>query len=88
MSVFDREMNLSAVGTDNKEKVIVDFLMTFSDYTVIVEIKKPDTPIFLKTKNRSGTWTFHSDFIEAISQVLEQKAEWLILSQNNNLYGE
>jgi hypothetical protein len=88
MSVFDREMNLSAVGTDNKEKVIVDFLMTFSDYTVIVEIKKPDTPIFLKTKNRSGTWTFHSDFIEAISQVLEQKAEWLILSQNNNLYNK
>jgi hypothetical protein len=88
MSVFDREMNLSAVGTDNKEKVIVDFLMTFSDYTVIFEIKKPDTPIFLKTKNRSGTWTFHSDFIEAISQVLEQKAEWLILSQNNNLYNK
>jgi len=86
MSFFDREMNISSVGTDNKNKVIVDFLMTFKEYTVIVEIKRPDSLIFSKTKNRSGSWSFHQDFIDAVSQVLEQKAEWLILSQKNDLY--
>jgi hypothetical protein len=88
MTQFDREMNLSSVGTDNKEKVIVDFLMTFTDFTVTVEIKRPDTPIFDKAKNRSGTWSFHNDFIDAVSQVLEQKAEWSILGQNSNNYNK
>lgn len=88
MSFFDREMNISTTGTDNKNKVIVDFLMTFKEYTVIVEIKRPDSLIFSKSKNRSGSWSFHQDFIDAVSQVLEQKAEWLILSQNNDLYNK
>ena len=88
MTQFDREMNLTSVGTDNKEKVIVDFLMTFNDFTVTVEIKKPDTLIFDKAKNRSGTWSFHNDFIDAVSQVLEQKAEWNILGQNSNNFNK
>lgn len=88
MTLFDREMNLTSVGTDNKEKVIVDFLMTFNDFTVTVEIKKPDTPIFDKPKNRSGSWSFHNEFIEAVSQVLEQKAEWSILGQNSDNYNK
>lgn len=85
---FDRELNVSSVGTDNKDKVIIDFLMTFTDFTVTVEIKRPETLIFNSLQNRSGTWTFHSNFIEASSQVLEQKAEWAILSQKNNLYNK
>lgn len=88
MTQFDREMNVSAVGTDNKEKVILDFLMTFNDFTVTVEIKRPDTPIFNSKSNRSGAWSFHSDFFDAVSQVLEQKTEWHILGQNNNLYNK
>lgn len=88
MTEFDREMNLSVVGTDNKEKVIVDFLMTFNDFTATVEIKKPKTPIFDTSKNRSGSWSFHSEFIDAVSQVLEQKAEWSILGQNSNNYNK
>jgi hypothetical protein len=88
MTQFDREMNVSQIGTDNKEKVIVDFLMSFTDFTATVEIKKPDTPIFNKTKNRSGSWGFHSDFIDAVSQVLEQKTEWQILGQQSNLYNK
>jgi len=89
MTQFDRELNVSSVGTDNKEKAIVDFLMSFTDFTVTVEVKKPETPIFEKIKGgRSGIWNFHHDFIEAISQVLEQKTEWHILGQRNNLYNK
>jgi hypothetical protein len=88
MNQFDREMNVSSVGSDNKEKAIVDFLMTFNDFTVTVEIKRPDTLIFEKAKGRSGIWNFHHGFVEAISQVLEQKTEWHILGQKNNLYNK
>ncbi len=61
MTKFDRELNVSGAGTDNKEKSIVDFLMTFTDFTVTVELKRPDTQIFEKNKGRSGIWNFHSD---------------------------
>jgi hypothetical protein len=70
------------VGTDNRNKPTVDFLMTFTDYTVLVEIKRPGTPIFqLQKAGRAGTWRFSTDFMDAISQVLEQKARWLIAAQ-------
>lgn len=82
MRQFDREMLLGGVGTDNQNKPIVDFLGTFTDYTVLVEIKRPDTRIFKVGKGgRAGTWEFSSDFTSAVSQILEQKAEWLSFAQ-------
>ncbi|MEQ9066793.1 MAG: Shedu immune nuclease family protein, partial [Gimesia chilikensis] len=83
MRQFDREMTVGAGGTDNRNKPIVDFLMTFKDYTVLVEIKKPDTPIFKSPRGgRAGTWEFSPEFMSSISQVLEQKAEWLAFAQS------
>lgn len=85
MRLFDREMTVGAAGTDNREKPTVDFLMSFTDYTVLVEIKRPDTPIFRTQRvGRSGTWSFSSDFMDAVSQVLEQKAEWLGAAKLND----
>lgn len=78
MRQFGREMMVGGVGTDNRNKPVVDFLMSFTDYTVLVEIKRPDTRIFKDGQGgRAGTWEFSPDFIGAISQVAEQKAEWL-----------
>ena len=83
MRPFDREMVVGAAGTDNTGKPIVDFLMSFTDYTVLVEIKRPDTKIFQTRKSgRAGTWRFSAEFIDAVSQVLEQKAEWLGLAHS------
>ena len=83
MRPFDREMVVGGGGTDNRNKPTVDFLMTFTDYTVLVEIKRPDTLIFQTQKaGRAGTWRFSTDFMDAISQVLEQKAEWLAAAQS------
>jgi hypothetical protein len=45
MRQFGREMTVGAGGTDNRNKPTIDFLMSFKDYTVLVEIKKPDTAI-------------------------------------------
>ncbi|MDZ4310318.1 MAG: Shedu immune nuclease family protein [Cypionkella sp.] len=82
MRQFDREMMLGGAGTDNKNKPTVDFLETFTDYTVLVEIKRPDTRIFKIGKGgRAGTWEFSAEFTGAVSQILEQKAEWLSFAQ-------
>ncbi len=89
MRLFDREMVVSTAGTDNRNKPIIDFLMNFTDYTVLVEIKRPDTCIFQPRKSgRAGTWQFSADFINAVSQVLEQKAEWLSAAQSGDHFNK
>ena len=90
MRTFDREMTVSGGGTDNREKPVVDFLMSFTDYTVLVEIKRPDTPIFRGKPSgggsRAGTRAFSSEFTGAVSQILEQKAEWLAFAASGEHY--
>jgi len=87
MSQFGREMTVGAGGTDNQNKPVVDFLMSFTDYTVLVEIKRPDTLIFKASRGgRAGTWEFSSEFMGAISQIIEQKAEWSAFAQTGEHY--
>jgi hypothetical protein len=50
MRPFDREMVVGGVGTDNRNKPIVDFLNSFKDYTVLVEIKRPERASLRKAK--------------------------------------
>lgn len=92
MRPFDREMVVGAGGTDDRDRPTVDYLMNFTDYSVLVEIKRPDTPIFAQRRaGRSGTWRFSNEFMDAVSQVLEQKAEWLLQAQtgqNHDKSGE
>lgn len=87
MRQFDREMTLGGAGTDNRNRPIADFLLSFTDYTVIVEIKRPETRIFKSGKGgRAGTWEFSPEFTSAVSQVIEQKAEWLISAHTGEHY--
>lgn len=89
MRQFGREMTIGGGGTDNREKPVVDFLMTFTDYTVLVEIKRPETPIFKASRGgRAGTWEFSPDFMSAVSQIIEQKAEWLCAAQAGEHYNK
>ncbi len=89
MRQFDREMTVGGGGTDNRNKPEIDFLMSFTDYTVLVEIKKPDTLIFKARRGgRAGTWEFSADFMSAVSQILEQKAEWLSFAQTGEHYNK
>jgi hypothetical protein len=76
MRQFGREMTVGGGGSDNQNKPVIDFLMSFTDYTVLVEIKTPDTPIFTASRRgRAGTWEFSREFMSAVSQIIEQKAE-------------
>lgn len=86
MRQFGREMVVgTGGGTDNRERPIVDFLGTFKEYTVLVEIKRPDTKVFKHTKGgRAGTWEFSGDFTSAVSQIIQQKAEWLSFARSHN----
>ncbi len=89
MRQFDREMTIGRGGTDNKDKPIIDFLMSFTDYTVIVEIKTPHTDIFKGVRGgRAGTWEFTQEFMSAFSQVIEQKAEWASFAQAGEHYNK
>ena len=89
MRQFDREMAVGGGGTDSQDKPVIDFLMSFTDYTVLVEIKKPDTPILRANRGgRAGTWDFSPEFMSAVSQILEQKAEWLSFAQTGEHYNK
>jgi hypothetical protein len=89
MRQFGREMTVGNGGTDNQNKPVIDFLMSFTDYTVLVEIKRPDTPIFRQSRGgRAGTWEFSPEFMSAVSQIIEQKAEWLSFAQTGEHYNK
>ena len=89
MRQFGREMTVGSGGSDNQNRPIIDFLMSFTDYTVLVEIKKPETPIFRASRGgRAGTWEFSSEFMSAVSQIVEQKAEWLSFAQSGEHYNK
>lgn len=83
MTIFDREMSVGDGGVQDQDKPKVDFLNEISDFTVLIEVKTPQTIIFANKKVRAGTWNFSSEFIESYSQVLEQKAEWQIKGNQN-----
>ena len=79
MGLFDTEMAVGGGGLANKNKPTVDYLMTFKDYTVLVEIKTPSTRLFKQTRgthSRAGTWELSPELTGAVSQILHQKAEW------------
>lgn len=86
LGILQKEVHLSNTDLTGKDGVIGDFLLGCNKFTVLVELKRPDTPLF-KDKNRSNSWSLSSDLINAFSQILEQKASWQIQSEvntNNN----
>lgn len=83
LGILQKEASVSNTNIAGKEGEINDFLLACSKFTVLVELKKPTTDLFKKSKNRSGSWCLSSDLIDAVSQILEQKASWQIKSETN-----
>lgn len=81
LKILQREAKVSNVTVGGEEQVIVDFLVGTNNFTTLIEMKRPDTPLFSGESNRSGSWQLSNDLTHAVSQILEQKAEWSIKSQ-------
>lgn len=88
LNIIQKEASISNVDLDGKQTVITDFLMSDSRFTVLVELKRPDTPLFESGGNRSKSWRLSKDLTNAISQILTQKAEWEYKSQTEQYDNE
>lgn len=82
LSILQREATVWPANVWWTEQELLDFITSCNDYTVLVEIKKPSTSIFSAVQNRSWSWLLSSDFIWAISQVLEYKASAQLFLEN------
>jgi len=76
--ILQKEFRASDSDASGSETVIGDFLIGDNRFTTFVELKLPKTDLFGKEKNRSGAWRLSNQFIDAVSQILEQKASGTI----------
>lgn len=74
LSILQREATVGSPTAGGREQEFTDFLLGSSEYTVLVELKTPDAPLFRSIQNRSGSWSLSNELIDAESQILEQKA--------------
>jgi Domain of unknown function (DUF4263) len=93
LSILQMEAHVSDDDLAGRDGAIVDFLMGATNFTVLVEIKRPSTTLFDERKNRAGSWKPSTDLIDSVSQILEQKAAWQVrgevnASKNYNSKGE
>ena len=83
LSILQREAAISSIDLDGKNEVKSDYLLGDKNFTVLVELKRPDTPLFENYKDRSESWKLSKNLTYAVSQILAQKAEWQIKSQSD-----
>jgi hypothetical protein len=87
LGILQRESHISRTALDGSGSVITDFLLSDSRFTKLVELKKPDTPLFESSRNRSDSWKLSKELTYAVSQILAQKANWDYESHSEN-FGE
>ncbi|MEK7552695.1 MAG: Shedu immune nuclease family protein [Patescibacteria group bacterium] len=83
LGILQKEARVSNLDIAGKGAVINDFLLGCNKFTVLVELKKHDTPLFSRGKNRSNSWILSDDLISGLSQILEQKASWQVFAETN-----
>jgi len=88
LNIIQKEASVSNVDLDGKQTVISDFLLSDTRFTVLVELKRPDTPLFESDANRSKSWRLSKDITNSVSQILTQKAEWEYKSQTEQFDSE
>lgn len=76
--ILQREVHLSDAELSGSNSVISDYLLGDKFFTTFIELKKPSTPLFGMSKNRSNSWRLSNDLIDSVSQILEHKASGLI----------
>lgn len=84
LKILQREAHISHTDLNGSNDVITDFLISDSRFTRIVELKTPQTSLFVNRKNRADSWRLSNDLTDAVSQILAQKANWEVESQRDN----
>lgn len=84
LRILQREAAISDTDLDGTNTVFGDFLTGSSDFTVLVELKRPDTPLFGAARKRARAWELSRDLLDAVSQILAQKAAWQVKSTRAN----
>lgn len=86
LGILQEEARLGSADVAGKGNPSGDFLLGAREFTVLVELKTPETPLFKRSLNRSGSWQLSSELVSAVSQILEQKAQWQVRAEGGNLY--
>lgn len=76
-NILQKEFSASDTDASGRDQVNADFLIGDNYFTTFIELKTPNTELFVNTesgKNRSGSWSLSTKLIYAVSQILEQKA--------------
>lgn len=83
LGILQAEARLGTEDLAGRDGVVGDFLLGATNFTVLVELKRPDTPIFAQSMSRANSWQLSRDVVSAVSQILEQKASWQIKGEVN-----
>ena len=83
MGLIQDEADLATRDVANRGGSVGDYLMGFSNFTALVELKLPSTPLFTARTDRAKSWRLSADLTAAVSQILEQKASWQVKAEAN-----
>lgn len=83
LGILQDEVVVGSSDLAGRDAPVVDFLLGATRFTVLVEVKQPGTSLFGKSRARSGAWRLSTDLMEAVSQVLQQKADWQVKAEAN-----
>lgn len=78
LSILQREASVSGTNLAGRGEEFTDFLVGCEHFTVLIELKKPNTPLFGADTIRAGCWKLSNELMGSMSQILEQKASWQI----------
>lgn len=82
LSILQDEAHTTDEDVAGHDGAVGDFLLGAKNFTVLVELKLPTTKLFQKNRNRAGTWRLSTELLDAVSQILEQKAGWQVKSNS------
>ncbi len=82
LNIIKREQSLGD-GKGNNPRT--DYLCEINNFTLLIELKTHETELFGNSTNRSGAWKLSTNLMDAFSQILEQKAEWQIKGEKENI---
>lgn len=81
LGILQSEAHIAGEDLAGRDGAIIDFLSGAKNFTVLVEVKTPTTPLFHQSSNRANSWRLASELVGAVSQILEQKAGWQVKAE-------